>query len=291
MIERTGSKREVSAAVAEARREGLTVGFVPTMGALHDGHLSLVRAARARTDFVVVSVFVNPTQFAPGEDFERYPRDLDGDVRQLGADSVDLVFTPTVATMYGDEPQVVVEPGPLAERWEGELRPGHFTGVATVVSKLFNIVDADLAFFGEKDYQQLRVVQRMARDLDFRTVPVGCPIVRDTDGLALSSRNRYLSADERAAALAVPRALEAVVAAVEGGTSDGRELEAIMRAEVETTGRGAVALEYAAVVDTETLEQIGRLDRTGRAIIAGRVGTTRLIDNCQLTLPGADHAD
>lgn len=156
MIERIASKAEVRSAVAEARREGKSIGLVPTMGALHDGHLSLVRAACARTDVVVVSVFVNPTQFAPGEDFERYPRRLDEDLALLHAEGAGYAFIPSVEAMYGAEPQVTVDPGPLAQRWEGEVRPGHFTGVATVVTKLLNIVRPDLAFFGEKDYRQLR---------------------------------------------------------------------------------------------------------------------------------------
>lgn len=287
MIERIGSKSEIRSAVAEARREGLTVGFVPTMGALHEGHLSLVRAARERTDFVVVSVFVNPTQFAPGEDFERYPRDIGGDIDLLGAENADAVFTPSVATMYGDAPQVTLQPGPLASRWEGEVRPGHFEGVATVVAKLFNIIEADLAFFGEKDFQQLKMVERLARDLDFRTCPVGCPIVRDTDGLALSSRNRYLSPEERAAALAIPAALEAAAQALAWGTTDARELEKAMRTETD----GRVALDYAAVVEPSTMEPLKRVEAPARAIIAGRVGATRLIDNCPLVPSGVPHAD
>ena len=166
MIERIWAKPEMHSAIAEARHEGKTIGLVPSMGALHEGHLSLVHAACARTDFVVVSIFVNPTQFAPGEDFELYPRDIAADLDLLGADGVAVVFTPSVEGMYGASAQASVEPGPLASRWEGEIRPGHFGGAATVVAKLFNIVHPDLAFFGEKDYQQLRIVQQMNRDLD-----------------------------------------------------------------------------------------------------------------------------
>lgn len=290
MIERIGSKREVRSAVAEARREGLTVGFVPTMGALHEGHLSLVRAACARTDFVVVSVFVNPMQFGPGEDFARYPRDLEGDIQMLAAEDVELVFTPTTATMYGADSQASIDPGPVASRWEGELRPGHFGGVATVVAKLLNIVEADLAFFGEKDYQQLKVIQRLVRDLDFRTTPVGCPIVRDPDGLALSSRNRYLGPAERSAALSIPGALEAASQALAWGTTDARELETVMRDTVAEAG-GSVELDYASVVDPETLEPLERVTAPARALIAARVGATRLIDNCQLTPVGVPNAD
>ena len=203
MIEQIASKDEVRSAIAEARREGKTVGLVPTMGALHEGHLSLVRAACARTDLVVVSIFVNPTQFGPGEDFERYPRQIEADLNLLDSEGVEIAFTPSVQGMYGDGPQVTVDPGPLANRWEGEVRPGHFDGMATVVAKLFNIVRPDLAFFGEKDYQQLAVIRAMVKDLAFGLEVAGMPIVREPDGLALSSRNAYLSPAERTRALAL----------------------------------------------------------------------------------------
>jgi len=282
VIERISAKPEMHSAIAEARHEGKTIGLVPTMGALHEGHLSLVHAACARTDFVVVSIFVNPTQFAPGEDFELYPRNIAADLDLLGADGVAVVFTPSVEGMYGADAQVNVEPGPLASRWEGEVRPGHFGGAATVVAKLFNIVHPDLAFFGEKDYQQLRIVQQMNRDLDLGVGVIGCPIVRDTDGLALSSRNAYLSADERAAALALPEALEAAAQALAWGEHDPRALEAAMRDAFARVGGDAVILDYAAVVDPGTLEPLVSVDAPARALIAGRVGKTRLIDNCAL---------
>lgn len=281
MIERTGNKGEVRSAVAEARREGRRIGLVPTMGALHEGHMSLVRAACARTDFVVVSIFVNPTQFGPGEDFERYPRDIDGDIEFLAAENVELVFSPTVDTMYASDAQVSVDPGPLAMRWEGEVRPGHFAGVATVVTKLLSIVRPDLAFFGEKDYQQYCLVRRMAADLDLGAGIIGVPIVREPDGLALSSRNRYLSAAERHRALALSEALEAASAALAWGERDPRVLEAAMR---ESIGDRA-QIDYAAVVDAETLEPLADVGRAARAIVAARVGSTRLIDNCALVPP------
>lgn len=287
MIERIGSKEEIRAAVAEARKEGRKIGFVPTMGALHEGHLSLVRAATARTDFVVVSIFVNPTQFGPSEDFERYPRDIDADLRLLDSENVDVAFTPTVATMYGTGSQVSIDPGPLAARWEGERRPVHFSGVATVVSKLFNIVNADLAFFGEKDFQQLRIIQRLAADLDFHTVPVGVPIVRDHDGLALSSRNRYLSEADRSAALAVPGALGAARELLASGVGDASALEDAMRETLEASG---VEPDYVAVVDASTLEPLVEVTGEARALIAARVGTTRLIDNCALHAQRGSHA-
>ncbi len=282
MIERIASKSEVRSAIAEARREGKTIGLVPTMGALHEGHLSLVRAAAARTDLVAVSIFVNPTQFAPGEDFERYPRRIEADLELLEAEGVEIAFTPSVDVMYGTGAQVTVDPGPLATRWEGEIRPGHFSGMATVVAKFLNVVRPDLAFFGEKDFQQLRIVERMVADLDLGVGVVACPIIRDRHGLALSSRNAYLTDDERSAALALPAALEAAAAALAWGEASGAALEAAMRAAVAEHAGDAVSLDYAAVVDPETLEPLALVDRRARAIIAGRVGATRLLDNCQL---------
>ena len=279
MTERIFTKLEMRSAILEARHEGKTVGLVPTMGALHEGHLSLVHAACARTDLVVVSIFVNPIQFAPGEDFERYPRDIEADLDLLGADGVELVFTPSVECMYGAGTQATIEPGPLAASWEGEVRPGHFVGAATVVGKLFNIVRPDLAFFGEKDYQQLKIVQRMSRDLDLGVGVIGCPIVRDKRGLALSSRNAYLTADERAAALSLPEALAAAAAALAAGERDARALEAAMREVVTRCGGGLVTLDYAAVVDPETLGPLRQVSAPARALIAGSVGTTRLMDN------------
>lgn len=308
MIEHVGSKEEVRQTVAEARREGKTVGFVPTMGALHAGHLSLVKAAAKRSGFIVVSIFVNPAQFGPGEDYAAYPRDLDRDFELLSAEGVDLVFTPSVDEMYGvgsasscgEAPQalapgatrgdvsagsVAVDPGVLAERWEGAIRPGHFRGVATVVAKLLNVVRPNLAFFGEKDYQQLVVVQRMVCDLDIPTAIVGCPVVRDPDGLALSSRNAYLSTAERNDALALSRALDAAAESLAWGVRSGEALSAVMQEIVEAVS--GVDLDYAAVVDPETLEPVLSIDGPARAIIAGRVGKTRLIDTAALVPPPA----
>jgi pantoate--beta-alanine ligase len=286
MIERISSKEEIRAAVGAARREGKRIGFVPTMGALHEGHISLVRAACARTDVVITSVFVNPTQFGPAEDFDAYPRPLESDVSLLEAEGVELVFIPTPAAMYGSDPQVTVDPGPLASRWEGPLRPGHFSGVATIVTKLLSVIRPDLAFFGEKDFQQLRLVERLVRDLDLGVGVVGCPTVRESDGLALSSRNAYLSTEERRLALGVPEALEAAVRALAWGTRDSVTLEAAMREAFEKRTHGAqVTLDYAAVVDSHSLEPISRVESGARALIAARVGTTHLIDNCALTAP------
>lgn len=283
-MERVASKAEARLAAAAARAEGKTIALVPTMGALHEGHLSLVRAARERAGYVVVSVFVNPTQFGPGEDFEAYPRDLDRDLELLDAEGVDLVFTPSERAMYEPDSSVTVDPGPLAERWEGEARPGHFSGVATVVTKLLSIVRPDLAFFGEKDYQQLQVVRRLARDLDLGATIAEAPVVRDRDGLALSSRNARLSPPERAAARAIPEALEAAAGAVAWGARDARDIEREMYRCFG--GREEIELDYAVIVDPITLEPLEELEGPARVLIAARVGPVRLIDTCPLSLPG-----
>lgn len=282
MIERLNSKGEVRQAVAAARREGKRIGFVPTMGALHDGHLALVRAACTRTDVVVVSIFVNPTQFGEGEDFEAYPRRVADDISHLSAEGVEFVFTPSVAEMYPPDSTVTVDPGPLADRWEGEVRPGHFTGVATIVTKLLSIVRPDVAYFGEKDFQQLQIVRALERDLDLGCTIVGLPTVRDAAGLALSSRNAYLTPEERRQALSLASALNAAEQALAWGETDARALETVMREAVGREGAGAVELEYAAVVDAATLEPVERVEASARALVAARVGTTRLIDNCAL---------
>lgn len=285
MIQRIEGKAEVRSAIAAVRAEGKTVGFVPTMGALHRGHLSLVEAAREKCDVVVVSIFVNPTQFGPDEDLARYPRRIDEDCAMLAAEGVAIAFAPTAETMYGSGALVTIEPGPLASRWEGEVRPGHFAGVATVVAKLLNIVEPDFAYLGEKDFQQLAIVKRMVLDLDIDTQIVGCPIVRDVDGLALSSRNAYLSADDRDRALALVEALEAAARALSWGELEAAALGIVMRQTAATRAPGALTLDYAVVVDAETLEPLTTVDRPARALIAGRLGGTRLIDNMALVPP------
>ncbi|HEY3317899.1 MAG TPA: pantoate--beta-alanine ligase [Coriobacteriia bacterium] len=283
-MERVVSAEEVRQALGEAKRDGMSVALVPTMGALHEGHLALVRAARARADLVVVSVFVNPAQFGPGEDFEAYPRDIPHDLELLAAEDVDVVFTPSVEAMYPPGTESVVEPGSIALLWEGESRPGHFAGVCTIVAKLFNIVGPDIAFFGEKDYQQLVVIRRMVRDLDFGVRVVGVPIVRDRDGLALSSRNAYLTAEQRRNALVLSRALEAVRQQVSAGERDAVALARFLAEEIQ--GGSLAELDYAAVVDPDSLEQLELLDRPSRAIVAARFGRARLIDNVAIGLAG-----
>jgi len=288
-MERVVTIEEVRSTLRRPRLEGRTIGLVPTMGALHAGHLSLVEAARRRCDLVVVSIFVNPTQFGEGEDFDAYPRDLDADSDLLESAGADVLFAPTVGVMYPPGDATRVEPGPLGDVWCGASRPGHFVGVATVVTKLFGIVEPDVAFFGEKDYQQLRVIEHFVRDLDIDTRIEGCPIVREPDGLALSSRNAYLSAEERSHALVLSRALSRAQRAAASGTADVAAIEAELAAAI--AAEPGVALDYAAIVDAVTLERVSDLRRPARALAAVRVGSTRLIDNVAIKGPGAPGRD
>jgi pantoate--beta-alanine ligase len=273
------SVSELRAECDETRAAGARVGFVPTMGALHAGHLALVREARRRAARVVASIFVNPTQFGPGEDFTRYPRDLEGDASKLAAAGVDVLFAPALEEMYppGDDTRVHV--GTIAGMLEGARRPGHFDGVATVVAKLFAAVGRCVAVFGRKDYQQLLVVRRMASDLLAPVEIVGHPTVREPDGLALSSRNAYLSADERARALAIVRGLEAAARRFAAGERSARVLERVARVLVEAA---ATSIDYVEVRDADTLEPIAAVVTRAVLLVACRVGTTRLIDNLVL---------
>lgn len=283
-MERVISVEEVRNVLARPRQEGRTVGFVPTMGALHEGHLSLVRASQRHTDVTVVSIFVNPKQFGPGEDYESYPRDLEADMATLDAEEVPILFTPTQAVMYPAGASTVVDPGPLGAMWCGANRPGHFAGVATVVTKLFNIVEPDMAFFGEKDFQQVKVIERIAADLDMRVRIAGCPIVRETDGLAMSTRNRYLTAEQRHSASVLYGALSATHDAACAGEIDAVALADNLRHEI--AAEPGVELEYAVIVDAETLEQVTTVQRPCRALVAARVGAARLIDNVAIPVPG-----
>lgn len=288
-MEHLVSKEEVRHSVADARREHKSVALVPTMGALHAGHLSLVSAACQRADYVIVSVFVNPTQFGPGEDYESYPRDLQHDMELLGAEGANAVLAPSAAEMYAPGASVTVDPGPLGSLWEGATRPTHFAGVCTVVSKLFAVVQPDLAFFGEKDYQQLQIVKRLARDLDFPVRVVGCPIVREPDGLALSSRNVYLSPAERTAATVLYRALRTAETLALDGERDARVLAEAMHGTIAE--EPLATLDYADVVDALSLEPARTLGGApARAIVAARVGRTRLIDNLALATGGEETA-
>jgi pantoate--beta-alanine ligase len=274
MIVRT--PEELRASCNEARAAGRAVAFVPTMGALHDGHLSLVRAAKAHGDFVVVSIFVNPTQFGPNEDFSRYPRDLDGDAAKLSPLGVSAIFAPEPGAMYPKGEETRVRVGALAEPLCGPFRPGHFEGVATVVAKLFAIVGPSSAVFGRKDYQQLAIIRRMTTDLFLPVNVIGEPIIREKDGLAMSSRNAYLSADERQRALGLSRALRSAEREFSLGERSAGKIEAIARAEVEKI---ADTIDYVSVVDASSLGKIEQIGARALVAIACRVGKTRLIDN------------
>ena len=265
------------ASVAKAHHEDLRVGFVPTMGALHRGHLSLVERARREADVVVMSIFVNPLQFGPGEDFNRYPRPIEADARSAADAGVDILFTPSQDEMYRDSRITTVSAGDRAKLWEGEIRPGHFDGVLTVVAKLFNIVQPDVAVFGRKDLQQAALAKAIVRDLDFPLAVVVAPTVREDDGLALSSRNSYLSADDRAHALALVRSLRTASAAFDGGERDARRLEEVGRRIFQTVP--AAKLEYFAVVNADSFAPAAQAGRGSAVIVAARFGATRLIDN------------
>jgi pantoate--beta-alanine ligase len=272
-------------AVAAARGRGQSVGLVPTMGALHAGHTALIRAARAETDFVVVSIFVNPTQFGPKEDLARYPRPLADDLRLCAAEGVDLVFNPEPAAVYPPGFSTYVEVTGFQDVLCGASRPGHFRGVTTVVLKLFNIVLPDVAYFGQKDAQQVRVIEQMAADLNVPVRVRRCPTVREADGLALSSRNAYLDAEQRRQAPALARALAEVRQRVEAGERDAAALQRLLRERIE--GTPGARLDYAALVDYDTLQPATEVRGTVLAALAVFFGTTRLIDNVLLTVPGS----
>jgi pantoate--beta-alanine ligase len=282
-VELCDSVEKLRAMLAPARRSGATIGLVPTLGALHEGHLSHVRRARDECDVAVVSIFVNPLQFVPGEDYDGYPRTLDTDLAALAPLSVDAVFAPPREAFVPDDLATTVHVGGLTERLEGAHRPGHFDGVTTIVTKLLGAVQPDRAYFGEKDYQQLLVVRRMVDDLDLPVRIVAGPTVREPDGLAMSSRNAYLSPAEREQALALSAALFAARDAWDGDASSARGL--LRRRLGEAPG---VLLDYAEVCDPATLEPLeGVVTGPAQALVAARVGRARLIDNIRLDPPGA----
>jgi pantoate--beta-alanine ligase len=266
--------------VRAERAAGRRIALVPTMGYLHEGHLRLVEEARRRADAVVMSIFVNPLQFGPGEDLARYPRDLPRDRRLAEGRGVDVLFVPAVATMYPDGSEIRVIPGPTGDRWEGAARPGHFAGVLTVVAKLFHLVEPDVACFGRKDIQQATLIRQMVRDLDWPLEIVVVPTVREPDGLALSSRNAYLAAADRVRALALSTALRAAHAAFGAGERRAPALLDVMRARL--AAEPAVTVEYVAVVEPHRLEPVETVDRDTVVALAARVGRTRLIDNIVL---------
>jgi pantoate--beta-alanine ligase len=272
---------QIETTIASLRNAGRqltgTVGLVPTMGALHEGHLSLVRLAKASTDRVVVSIFVNPTQFAPNEDFNKYPRTFETDCALLEREGVELVFAPAPQEMYPDGETTRIHVGPVGDRLDGASRPGHFAGVATIVAKLFHIVAPDKAFFGQKDAAQVAVLRQMVRDLNFNLELVIGPIVREPDGLAMSSRNRYLSPEERRQALVLSRALEAAVTAYQQGERSATQL--IERMHTVMATEPSVLIDYVAVADASTLLPLDSAAPGALLAIAAWVGTTRLIDN------------
>jgi pantoate--beta-alanine ligase len=270
---------------AEARRGDRLLGLVPTMGALHEGHLSLVREAQRQCWPVVVSIFVNPKQFGPSEDFQRYPRTIQADRAALDKLHVDYVFAPSPEEIYPAGFRTSVNVEGLSDRLEGKSRPGHFRGVATVVLKLFDIVQPRLAFLGRKDAQQARIIRQMARDLDLDTEIVVCPIVREADGLAMSSRNAYLSVAERRAATVLSRSLERAKREIAGGETDVVRMAAAVRGVLEA--EPGVTVDYAEIVDADTLELAMTLRKPCYIVIAARLGNTRLIDNA-LVEPAGD---
>lgn len=276
---------ELRSIIGQARQAGQRIGFVPTMGALHEGHASLIRAARRETDFVVVSIFVNPTQFGPNEDYQRYPRTPQADTQLCLREGVDLIFAPTAEEMYPPGYCTWVEVTGLQDVLCGRSRPGHFRGVATVVLKLFHLVQPDVAYFGQKDAQQARIIRQLVRDLNVPVEIRVCPIVREPDGLAMSSRNAYLSPEQRRQATVLYRALCAAKELVEQGERHAEHVRQHMVRLIEATP-GAV-LDYAEIVDPETLQPVREIQQPVLAALAVRIGPARLIDNMTLTPPGS----
>ena len=275
---------ELREALHAVRRQGKRIGFVPTMGALHDGHLSLVRASNEECDCTVVSIYVNPSQFGPSEDYGQYPRTLEADLDALAEYRVPLVFLPSNEVVYPGAYATWVEVGSVADPLEGACRPGHFRGVATIVLKLFNMVGPDVAYFGQKDYQQALVIKRMAEDLNLPVAIRVCPIIREPDGLAMSSRNAYLSPDARQRALVLWKSLSLAGELVEQGERNAAAIAEKMR-ELILSARDA-KIDYVALVDPETLEPVSRIQGRTLAAVAVRIDNTRLIDNRLLELPG-----
>jgi pantoate--beta-alanine ligase len=273
---------ELAAQLPRLLASGKTVGLVPTMGALHAGHLSLVEQARRECDMVVATIFVNPTQFGPHEDLSRYPRPLEQDLAQLQNAGADLVFTPTAAEMYPPGSSTQVDVGPISQPLEGQFRPTHFAGVATVVLKLFHLIPADRAYFGSKDFQQLLVIERMVADLNVPITICRCPTVRDTDGLALSSRNAYLQPAEREQARSLFRALQVAQAMVAAGETSAEVI--LSRQRTILTEAGLSQFDYVALVDPTNLQPLSTITGPALSALAVRVGNTRLIDN-QLLVP------
>lgn len=276
------SPQELQQYITEEKRKGKTVGFVPTMGFLHEGHLSLLRAVRPDVDILVMSIFVNPLQFAPSEDLKTYPRDIAKDQAMVEKEGVDILFLPSDESMYPSGYSTYVGEIELSQRWCGKSRPGHFRGVTTVVLKLFNIVQPDISVFGEKDYQQAKVIAKMASDLNLPVTIRTCPIVREPDGLAMSSRNSYLTSEQRQAALALTNSLDYAINEFRKGVRQGNYLIQAMCLYIQTQDN--IKLDYVACVDKDTLSPKEHVDVGDRLLVAAYVGETRLIDNKPLTL-------
>jgi pantoate--beta-alanine ligase len=274
------SPLEIYSLIDFERRENRRVGLVPTMGALHEGHLSLVTRAKQDCDVAVATIFVNPTQFGPNEDFSKYPRTLESDLEKLAAVGCDYVFVPAADEIYRPGHSTYVDPPSVASQWEGAIRPGHFRGVTTIVLKLFMMVPAHIAFFGRKDYQQVAVIKGMVDDLNMPIRIETCDTIRESDGLAMSSRNRYLTADERQRALSLSRALNTAKEMISQGERDVSIIEAAMNAVL--LAAPVDKIDYAKIVHAYTLEPLSQIDSPAVAILAARLGTTRLIDNCPL---------
>ena len=272
---------EIYAQIDFVRRDGRRIGLVPTMGALHTGHLSLVQRAKKECDVAVATIFVNPTQFGPNEDLTKYPRTLESDLASLREHECDFVFVPPSDRVYSSGHSTYVEPPSISRRWEGELRPGHFRGVATIVLKLFQLIPAHVAYFGRKDYQQVAVVRAMVDDLNVPILIEACETVREPDGLAMSSRNRYLSEEDRVRALGLWRALCSAQSCLESNETTNASLEKAMRDELSKARVDSI--DYAAIVHPGTMEPVDVVEESAVAIVAARVGSTRLIDNMTLT--------
>jgi len=283
------SLAEMRAVARDLRRYGGPAGLVPTMGALHAGHLSLMQRARDEGHKLVVSIFVNPTQFGPSEDFNRYPRDLEGDLVRLDAVQPDIAFAPSAEEMYAPGFSTYVDPGLLAKQWEGASRPGHFRGVCTVVLKLFNIIEPEVAYFGQKDFQQVVITRRMVADLSSAVSVAVCPTVREADGLAISSRNAYLDTQDRQAAPVLHRSLCRAQQMFEDGETRTTELLAAIRHVI--AGEARVSLDYAAVTDSVSLQPVQQVAPGNVALLAARIGAVRLIDNLIFGPEGAAATD
>jgi pantoate--beta-alanine ligase len=279
IIEKTSHMQETSRRI---RAAGKTIAFVPTMGFLHEGHQELLRQGRSRADVLILSIFVNPTQFGPAEDFEKYPRDMDGDLKKVESVRTDIVFTPPVSEMYPEGSQTTVKVKDLPEHLCGLSRPGHFEGVATVVTKLFNIVMPHMAIFGKKDFQQLAVIRRMVADLNMDLEVIGIPTVREPDGLAMSSRNKYLNPEERKSALCLKKSIDLALDMINAGERDPEKIKASARDLI--SGHPFTEIDYITICDPLALEDIDILKEKALLALAVRVGKTRLIDNWEFNI-------